>query len=387
MPMQRVVVLGAGFGGLTLATELDVLAGKGKADVTLVDRNTHFSMGFSMQWVLAGRRGPEEGQRPYTAVRARHVRFVHDEIGAIDTAEQMVHTKAHRLRYDHLVIALGAELSPELVPGLAAGAYNLCDMHSVVQLKAAVERIEHGVVAIAVSSVPFKCPPAPYEYALLIDEMLRQRGVRQKVRVVVTTPEPHPMPVAGKAVGDAVRALLVERGIEFLPGHKPKAVDLARRTVAYEDGSELVYDVLGAMPPHRAPKVVRDAGLADTSGFVPVVDLQSFETSVPNVYAIGDVAALKLPNGSPHAKAGVFAEAQAVVVASRIASRLVGEKPVPYRGTGVCFIDSGRGQAAPAEVDLLASGGPRVTLKPPSEEGLEGKRAFERERFAKWFGG
>ena len=383
--MERIVILGGGFAGLTLATELDRLAADGKAEVTLVERNASFQMGFSMQWVLADRRTPEQGQRPYSALRAPHVRFLHDEVAFIDTNARIVHTKAHDLKYDRLVVALGAELALELVPGLAEGAYNLCDVSSILHLKQAVSIAEGGTILILVSSVPFKCPPAPYEYAFLIDDLLRQRGVRDTMRLVVTTPEPQPIPLAGKAVGDAIKAMLAERGIEFHPTRKPKLVDPERRVVSYDDGSSLEYDILAAMPPHRAPRVVRDAGLTDASGFVPV-KLGSFASDVSGVYAVGDVAAIKLPAGNPHPKAGVFAEAQALVVARALAAELGAGSAMPYPGTGACFIDVGQGKAVPAEIFLLEAGGPRFVLGPPSEAGLEGKRRFERERFEQWFG-
>ncbi len=383
--MDNVVILGAGFGGLTLASELNDLAKAGKADVTLVDQNTHFSMGFSMQWVLAGRREAGEGQRPYTALSADHVKFVRDEIITIDTKNSTVQTKKHRILYDYLVIALGAELAPELLPGLAEAGLNLCDMQHVLKLKGAVGSIKSGTIAIIISSTPFKCPPMPYEYAFLIDDILRKRGVRENVRIVLTTPEPQPMPVAGKAVGDALKTMLAEKGIEYLPQHKPKAIDAQDHKVTYENGFELSFDILGAVPPHRAPKVVREAGLADASGFVPV-DLYTLKTSVENVYALGDVAALKLPNGNSHPKAGVLAEAQASALARSMIAAIEGGKAIAYDGTGVCYIDAGNEEAAPVEVDLLAPEGPKITLSPPSKEGLETKRRFERERLDRWFG-
>ncbi len=383
--MKHVVVLGAGFGGLTMAAEFDPLAKAGKAKVTLVDKSPHFSMGFSMQWAMAGRRKPEEGQRPYGSRLMQHVKFVHDEILLIDTTRRAVRTRSRTLAYDYLVVALGAELVPEIIPGLAEGAYDLCDLRSVLQLKAALESIEKGTVVIAISSLPFKCPPSPYEYGLLIEEVLCRRGVRNEIRLLLTTPEPQPMPLAGKAVGDAVKSMLAERNIEFLPGHKPTSVDIAGREITYENGSKIPYDVLGAMAPHRAPKVLKD--LADASGFVPV-DLQTFKTSVPDVYAVGDVASIKLPDGKPHPKAGAFAEAQAKVVAGNLIALLEGKEPATlYAGKGTCYVETGQNMAAPAEADLLTPEGSRVTLKPPSEEGLDGKRQFERERLAKWFGG
>lgn len=382
--LVRIVILGAGFAGLTAATELDRVAAAGRADVVLIDRSSTFRMGFSMQWVLAGRRTPGEGERSYTELRARAVKVVRDEVIGIDTASRTVRTKRQRVPYDYLVIALGAELVPEVIPGLAETAHNLCDLASVRRLKADLEGIHEGTVLVAIASVPFKCPPAPYEYALLIDEILRRRGVRDRVEIRMTTPEPRPMPVAGKAVGDAIQALLVGRGIDYHPGQKPREVDVARRVVSYESGEAFPFSILAAMPTHRAPKVLRDAGLVDASGFVPV-DLRTFRTTVPSVYAVGDVAALKLPNGAPHPKAGVFAEAQALTVATSIAAQLGMGEPAPYTGTGVCFIDVGGEFAAAAEASLLLPDGPRVDLSPPSREGLAGKAQFERERLARWF--
>ena len=384
--MERIVILGGGFGGLTVAMELEPLAASGKARVTLVERNTHFRMGFNKQWVLDGRRRPDEGLRPYASLRTRHVTFINDAIAAIDTAGRTVHLKSRRLEYDHLVVALGAELAPELIPGLAEGAYDLFDDAAIPTLKAAVEGMTEGTLIVAIASVPFKCPPAPYEYALLLDDMLRRRKVRQAVRLVLTTPEPQPMPTAGKAVGDQVKALLAERGIEYETQHKPKAVDAATRVVAYENGAKLEYGILAAVPPHRAPKVVRDAGLTDASGFVPV-ELGTFRASAPDVYAIGDVAAIKLPGGGPHPKAGVFAEEQALAVARALGARVEGVGSPTYTGVGTCYVETGRGMAAPAEIRLLETDGPWAKMESPSVAGLAAKAEFERERFARWFGG
>ena len=236
--MKRIVVLGAGFGGLTIASELG-----GKAELTLIDRNSHFSMGFSMQWVLAGRRKPEEGQQPYTSLKTNGTKFVQDSIIAIDTANKKVKTKKHTFDYDYLVVALGAELVPELVSGQSEGAHNLCDLQSFMALKKKVEMIKEGTIVIAVSSTPFKCPPMPYEYCFLLDDILRKRGTRDKVRIIMTTPEPQPMPVAGKIVGDQVRAILAEKGIEYLPQHKPKLIDPKKHKIVYENGFELSYDI------------------------------------------------------------------------------------------------------------------------------------------------
>ena len=382
--MKKIVVLGAGFAGLTLATELDGLAAAGNADVVLIDHRPHFSAGFSMQWALAGRRSFKEGRRTYATLSARHVRFVQDEVVRIDSAAKAVQTKNARWDYDFLVVALGAAYAPERVPGLASAGFNLCDADSVRVLKEKLDVVEQGTLLVAVASVPFKCPPAPYEYAFLMDEVLRKRGVRDHVRIVVSTPEPQPMPVAGPAVGAQVVAWLTEKNIEYWPNHKPVSVDAKGKTVRYENGATLAFDLLAAMYPHCAPNAVQQAGLTDASGFVPV-SLGSFESAVPGVYAVGDVASIVLPNGRPHPKAGVFAVEQAKAVASQIKAKILGGNPEPYLGRGACFIDVGDEKAVAAEADLLADGGPVFELSAPSNEGLHGKRTFEQDRLQAWF--
>jgi len=382
--MRRVVILGAGFAGLTLAEALDPLAGQRKVDVTLVEGARRFQMGLAAQWALASRRGADGGAREYKSMRMRNIRFVNESAQAIDTGGRSVRTASGKHAYDDLVVATGAELAPELVPGLAETAHNLCDMASVLRFKEDLEKIRSGTVTILITRLPFKCPPAPYEYALLADEVLSERGVRNRCSIVVATPEPQPMPVAGKAVGDAVRGLLESRQISCRFNHKVKEVRRGSNSVAFEDGSYVEYSVLAAMPPHRAPKVVRDAGLCDGSGFVPV-DLATLRTATPGVFAVGDVASLKLPDGRPHPKAGVFAEAQAAAVAQTIRSEVEGGGAGAYPARGACFVDVGRGQAAPAEMDLLAQGGPLAQIGAPSKEGLDAKAAFEAERLSRWF--
>ncbi len=383
--MRRVVVLGAGFAGLTLATELEGVAREGRAKVTLIEGAASFQMGLSAQFALASRRGPAEGRRPYSALAARHVHFINEHARAIDTAAKVVRTDRGDEPYDFLIVATGAEAAPEIVPGLAETAHNLCDVDSVMKMKEDLERIRSGTVVMLIAAVPFKCPPAPYEYALLADEILAERGVRSRCSLVVATPEPQPMPVAGKQAGDAVKAFLDARGITCRFQQKVREVDAVAHTIHFEGGATLEFTILGAMPPHRAPKAVRDAGLCDASGFVPV-DLATMATAVEGVFAVGDVAALKLPDGRLHPKAGVFAEGQARAVASGLRAELDGTAAEPYTGRGACFVDVGHGQAAPAEMDLLGPGGPKAMIGSPSKEGLDAKRAFEAERLARWFG-
>lgn len=382
--VRKVVILGAGFAGLTLAEGLDSLAGEKKLDVRLIEAAPRFQMGLAAQWALASRRSPEGGARGYKSLRMRHVRFVNEAAHRIDLAGRAVETASGSHPFDDLVVATGAQLRPELVPGLAEAAYNLCDMPSVMAFKEALEKIRSGTVTILVAGVPFKCPAAPYEYALLADEILAERGVRSRCSIVLATPEPQPMPSAGKAVGDHLRGLLESRQVSCRFGHTVKEVRRPTNSVAFQDGSSVEYSVLAAMPPHSAPKVVRDSGLCDESGFVPA-DLRTLRTQTSGVFAVGDVASLKLPDGRPHPKAGAFAEAQAAAVAQTIRAMVEGTEPGTYSGRAACFIDMGRGEAAAAEMDLLAEGGPKFQMGSPSKAGLAGKAAFEAERLARWF--
>jgi sulfide:quinone oxidoreductase len=384
MEKKKIVTLGAGFGGLTVAFKLEPLVKAKKVDIFLVEKSPDFRMGFSLQWVLAGRRKPDEGRRLYSSLRTKKINFIQDEAVSILADQKEILTKSRRLPYDYLIIALGAELAPETIPGLAEGAYNLCDFGSVLQFRQALENLQSGTVLIAIAATPFKCPPAPYEYAMLVDDIMRKRKIRGDIRIVLTTPEPQPLPVGGPAVGDAVKKMLAGKQIEYLNFWKPKQVNVGARQVEYENGEKMSYDLLAAMSPHRAPKVARESGLCSESGFIPA-ELGSFKTAAPGVYAIGDVAALKLPNGGPHPKAGVFAEAQGEAVASAIRAEITGAKPAPYSGRGACFVDVGGNEAVPAMGELLHPDGPRLVLNPPSRAGLLAKKKFERERLEKWF--
>jgi sulfide:quinone oxidoreductase len=378
------VILGAGFAGLTAATELEEAAAKGLARVTLIDGADGFQMGLALQFALAGRRAPLDGKRGYGKLRPSHVHFINADATAIDTAKRVVRTDRGDEPYDDLILATGAEGAMDEVPGLKEAAHNLCDLASVLRMKEELERHRSGTVAVLVAGLPFKCPPAPYEYALLADEILAERGVRNRFSIVVATPEPQPMPIAGPEVGEAIKFKLEERGIALRFQQKVKEVKPNQHEVHFESAQKLEYTVLAAMPRLRAPKVVRDAGLCDASGLVPA-DLASFKTAAPGVFAVGDVALLKVPDGRVHPKAGVFAEGQARAVAQEIKAKLGLSDAEPYGGHGACFIDVGHGEAAPAEIHVLAEGGPKAKIGKATKEGLEAKKQFEAERLARWF--
>lgn len=320
--MATVVILGGGVGGLVAANTLRRRLDK-KHRIVLVDRVGQHVHTPSFLWVMLGSREPAQITRDLGRLERKGIEVVREEIREIDPARRLVRTERRQISGDYLIIALGAEGRPEAVPGLAEGGHNLYDLDGVLGLRQALASFREGRVAVTVASLPFKCPGAPYEAAMLIEAFLRRRGVRERVRVDIYTPEPLPMPVAGKALGEAVKGMLEGKGIGYHPQQKLQAVDPAQRELVFEPGQRAGYDLLVAIPPHRCPPAVKEAGLVGEAGWVPV-DKGTLQTAHERVYALGDVAAIKLPVGLMLPKAGVFAHHQAEAVAQNIAAEITG---------------------------------------------------------------
>lgn len=380
--MGRTLILGAGFGGLTAATELARLAPG--HEVVLVDERASFLMGLSKLWMLDGRRRPGEGRRNLRDVERHGVRFVQAKVQALDISARTARVGEETLAWDHLVVALGASLAPQAIPGLAEAAHDLYDADGVEALHRELDAFSGGDVLFLVTALPFKCPPAPYEAAMLTQTWLRSRGVR--ARVLIASPEPQPLPVAGPECGATIKEYLAERGVEASFDKKPVRVDPAARTVHFEDGRMQRYDVLAAVPPHRPPALLKGSGLAGETGWLHV-DARTMETAWPGVYGVGDCTFVKLANGKPLVKAGIMAEGEARVVAHRIAARLRGEAPTAtFDGKGFCYLELGGELALEVQGDFYAQPNPIVAARPPSKAALQGKHAFEAERLARWFG-
>lgn len=381
--MTRTLVLGGGFGGIAVATELRRCLGDDH-EVVLVDRREHFSMGLRKLWELVGIATIADGRRSRAALAAAHgVRFVQTEVRAIDPGARAAVTGEGELDGDNLVVALGAEQRPDLVPGLAEHGHDVWDVAGVSGAGEALARFEGGRILVLIASAPYPCPPAPYECALLVEEHLRERGIRDRAELAVATLQPMLMPNAGQAGSALVAELLGERGIAFHTGRKVERVEPGRAVFA--DG-ELEFDLMLAVPPHRPPRVVADAGLVAESGWV-AVDRGTLATAHPGVFAIGDVTIIKLANGLPLPKAGIMAELEGTRVARAIAASLVGEaEPAPFDGRGFCFMETGASTAALVHGDFFAEPEPRVELARPAREHAEAKRRFEAERLAAWFG-
>ncbi len=375
------IILGGGVGGLTAANELRQLS-SAEHRVVLIERQRDYLFTPSLLWAMVGTRRADRIARPLGDLLRRGVELVHASVERIDPEKRIVTAGGRELHYDALVVALGAELAPEAMPGYVEAAHDFFAPAGAASLWAALQTFDGGRVVVAVSSLPYKCPAAPYEAALLIEDALRRRRLRERTEVLLVTPEPQPMPVAGPALGAAVTSLLRDRGIVFQPNRPPAAIDPARRELVFADGTREHFDLLAAVPPHRAPEVVRASSLANQSGWIPV-DPQTLRTRADDVYAIGDIAAIALPNGKLLPKAGVFAHAEALVVARRIAAERAGSRAPAFDGVGYCWVETGGGRAAFASGDFYADPAPRIDLRGPGASWHLGKVLFERV----WIGG
>jgi sulfide:quinone oxidoreductase len=372
MNSNKVLILGGGSGGLATAGRLKELLGD-KISVTVIDKQRFFVLGFSLLRVMTGEKTEQEVTAPKEKISQKGIKFINAEVNGIDIKNGIVTTSQGEFAYDYLVIALGAELAPEKIPGFES-AFHMYTLEDAKKLRDALSSFRGGSIRLIVSSTPFKCPPAPYEAAMLIEDYLRSKGLRDKSDIQIFTPEPLPMPIAGPEVGNTVVSMLNEKGIGFHNNTKVSLIDGDSKQIVFDNGAREKYDLLIAIPPHTSPKVVREsaADLADASGWISV-DAKNMQTKHNRVYAIGDVAGIKLPSGMMLPKAATFAFGQAEIVASNIASSVLGTETRNWDGFGECFIETGSGNAGYGSGSFYSSPKPVINLQTPSKE-LRGRK-------------
>ncbi|NWG36412.1 FAD/NAD(P)-binding oxidoreductase [Nitrososphaera sp.] len=376
---KRILILGAGFGGLACANTLRKNLGQ-EHRIIIIDRKKSFMMGLVKLWVLNGTRNLEESQTPLSSLNAKGIEYLNDEITKIEVAKKRVQVKGHGwLEYDYLVVALGTELAPERVEGFEGRGFNLYDSKQVPGLREKLLALRKGKVAISIMGAPYKCPPAPYEAAMMISDMLENNGTRKAIDLEVFAPSPIALPVAGPKVSADVVEMIGKFGIKFSPNCKPKVVRDGE--VEFENGRREKFDVLIGIPQHRAPDVIKSSGLA--AEWI-AVDRETLRTQFENVFAIGDVTEIKMGQLAMP-KAGIFAEGEAKVVAQEITDEIAGQKPqAAYNGQGYCYVEAGNRTAGYVEADFYNSAGPAFKLDAPAEKYFEKKHEFERSRLKEW---
>ena len=356
---KTILILGGGVGGIVTANALrESLASEHR--IVVVDKRAEYIFTPSLLWVMTGWRQPDQITKDLRHMLQFGIEVVQAEVQEIDPERAIVRANGDDLAYDYLVVTLGADLAPEVMPGYVETAYNFFDLEGTTKLWSALQRFEGGRVAVLVSAMPFKCPAAPYEAAMLIEDVLRRRGIRDRCQVRVFTPEPQPMLVAGPDMGVSVVGMLATKNIGFHPNLSLDHIDAVRQTLVFKNGRQDSFDILAAVPPHRPPTVVKESSLANEAGWV-TVDKHTLQTHFENVYAIGDVTAIILNNGLPLPKAGTFAHAEAEAVAARIIAEIGGSVPqAEFDGVGYCWIEAGSGSAGFSSGQFYAEPNPVV---------------------------
>jgi sulfide:quinone oxidoreductase len=375
--MKHVVILGAGFAGLELAARLtDTLPDEVR--VTLIDESESFTFGYSKLDIMFGRKAAADVRLHYRDITKDGIEFRQERVSTIDPEQRRVTTDKGSYDADVLAIALGADYDFAATPGFADGGFEYYSVAGAERMREVLPDFDSGTILIGILGHPFKCPPAPFEAALLLHDDLVERGIREATEIRVVGPMAAPVPITPEVSQGILRALS-ERGIEYLAKQLVVELDVANREARLEGGGSLPYDLFIGIPVHRPPAVVESSGLSD-GGWVPV-DQTNLATRYPGVYALGDVS------GAPVAKAGVFAEAAARVVADDIAARLHGEElQRPYQGDGNCYIEFGSGMVAKVEANFLGGPKPTARLVGPSLELAADKEAFGSSRRERWFG-
>ncbi|MEO7007277.1 MAG: FAD/NAD(P)-binding oxidoreductase [Terrimesophilobacter sp.] len=373
----RVLILGAGFGGLELTASLSERFGT-DIDITLIDRREHFVFGFSKLDVMFGKRTAAEVSHPYAELTKPGVRFVRTSVRSIDPQTRHVVTDAGAFDSDFLVIALGADLDPAATPGLVEGGYEYYTNQGAFAVRDVLADFSGGRVVIGVTSTPFKCPPAPSETALLMHEFLSARGLRAGSEIALVMPMPSPVPPL-PAASEALLSAFAERGIEWHPRRMIDRLDPGSHEIVFDDGSTMPYDLFLGVPKHVVPEVVAESGLVK-DGWIPV-DPLTLQTGHPNVFAIGDVTSVGTP------KAGVFSEGQASVVAEAITAQInSGSSARTYDGNGICYVEFGHRRVARVDVTFAGGQAPFGHFDTATESIFTEKEQYGAARLRRWIG-
>ncbi len=378
--IPHVVILGGGFGGLAAANEIRNTLDSSKVKITIIDKKDWFMVGYAKLWIMNGTRTFENSIGSLNELPKKQINFIKDEIIEINPENNFVKTKSENISFDFLIISMGAVLAPEKISGLIENGFNLYDHNQLNEINQKLNKIESGKIAIVIMGMPYKCPPAPFEASLLVDSMLRKRGIRDSVQIDFYSPAPITLPAVGPEVSKKILDLVNSEKITFHNSQKIKRVE-SKKLIFEND--EYHFDILLAIPPHIAPKVIYDSNLAKEPGFIPID--RNCKTPFENIFAVGDVTSLSVTDSIVVPKAGIFAEGEGITVAKNIISKLESkETSVLFDGKGGCFLESGRDTASVLEVDMFTNEKPSTKLTESTKDNLSKKLDFEKERLSKW---
>ena len=373
----RVVVLGAGFGGLELAASLSEGMGDRLA-LTLIDQSGHFFFGYSKLDVMFGHRSAASVRHAYSRISMPGVRFCQETITSIDPVRRRVTTDHGAHQADVLVVALGADYDVASTPGLAEGGCEFYSFGGAERANSLLGELTGGHILIGVTGFPFKCPPAPSETALLLPDYRVRRRIRQQCRISLVMPFELPVPPS-YGTSKALLRHFREKHISYIPGIMVGALDPGRKVAELDDGREIPFDLFLGIPEHCAPRVLEESGLL-FDGWIPA-DRRTLKTRYSEVYAIGDVTSVGTP------KAGMFASNAARAAARCIMAAFKGrEFEEEFNGEGSCYVEFGEGRVGRADVKFFPDPAyPTGSHQQPTLALAEEKQALETFNLKRWF--
>jgi sulfide:quinone oxidoreductase len=342
-------------------------------------------MGLVNLWILNGDRTLQGSKVPLNNLENKGIKFLNDEVTKIDLVRNTVRTKMNKLGYDFLIVALGTQMAPDKIDGFTASkGFDLYNAEQIHDLRKSILSLDKGRISICISAIPYKCPPAPYEASLIINDMLVKNGTRDSIEINVYTPTPIALPVAGIEISQYVIDLLNYHHINFHPSHALKRV-VGKDKIEFEGGKYSDHDLLIVIPPHEVPSVIKNSHLLDDGDQWIKVDKFTLATNYKNVFAIGDVTEIRVAETVTIPKAGIFAEGQAKAVSQQIMDDIAGNnKSTNFDGKGFCFMESGNKNAGYIDADFYHERGPITKFELPSGKSYEKKLDFEKSRMKDW---
>ncbi|MCH7731702.1 MAG: NAD(P)/FAD-dependent oxidoreductase [Candidatus Marinimicrobia bacterium] len=384
MEGKTVLILGGGVGGLVTSNTLRKILGK-EHRIVLIEQDMEHHFAPSFLWLMTGLRKSEKISRNLNRLNRKGIEIVNGKITRIDPEKKVVDVNGQQLSGDFIVVSLGAHLIPNSVPGLESVGYNFYSLEGAENLRDALKDFQGGDLVVLITSIPYKCPAAPYEAAMLLEYDCRKRKIRDNINISLYAAEPGPMGVAGKELSAGLRKIIEDKGIRYYPEHQLISVDQKEKTLHFSNGAKAHFDFLAYVPTHEAPKIVKEAALTGESGWISV-NRNTLETKFPDVYAIGDITGIPLALGKPLPKAGVFAHYQAEIVAHNIAVDITGKgRKKQFNGHGECFIELGDGKAGFARGNFYAEPLPDIKMYKPGRHWHAGKVLFEKDWLRRWF--
>lgn len=340
--MKQILVLGGGTGGTLVANLLSKKLGD-EAEIMLVSASPRHLYQPGWLYVPFGWQDPRALSRSLRSLLRRGIRLEIARVTALDPAHNIVELEdGRKLGYDYLVVATGSRVTPEDVPGLAEGAHHFYTEEAAWRLHSALAEFTGGKIVVGVGGLPHKCPVAPLEFTFLLEEYLSRRGIRNKTEITYTYPIDRVFTI--QSVADLAAPLLAERGVRVETFFNLESVDPQKKIAYSLEGTELPYDLLVMIPPHRGAKFLENSPIADMQGWVKTDRSTLQVPGFPNVYALGDTTDL------PISKAGSTAHFEAPVIAERIAAaiqqREIDPRHAAYHGKVTCFLESGYDKAS-----------------------------------------